>query len=384
MKKALLGTTALVAGGLFASAAVAADLIPAPAPEPVEEGFTLNVSGFMTAFFLFRSGDENDSGHADNAHDTDSTQISLSSEIKFYAEQTLANGLTIAAEVQMEAQRSNGAPNNIDEAMLSISGSFGKVIIGGDDGALNQIDIGQPTAGIYGDADGPSFAAITSGNAPTGTFSGVTSDDNKIIYFTPRMSGVQIGASFTPDTTANGPAFYGGGAAIPNDSGTDYTNVWDIAVNIQHQWDDYKLTVAGGYESGEGDPANPNGDVDIWNAGVVIQSSRGSLGFKYSERDNNAVGATVDEATAWAAQATIKLSGDTTLGGGYFKGESDQSVAGGGGTDEFSRFYVGIDNAYAAGVTIGAFVAFESFDDATVATQTADGIVGGAGMTVSF
>ena len=375
MKKALLGTTALVAGGLFASAAVAADLIPAPAPEPVEEGFTLNVSGFMTAYFLFRSNDEYGTDH-----DVTPTQISLSSEIYFDAEQTLANGHTIKAHIELEAEN-NGSNNWIDEAWLSLSGSWGEFRIGGEDGALNLIDISQPTAGIYGDADGASFAAITAGNAPQGTFSGVTSDDNKIVYFTPRMSGVQLAASFTPDTTGNGPAFAGGGA-IPDDSGSDYTNVWDIAVNVQHTWGEYKLTVAGGYEAGDAESGNGNGDVDIWNAGVVIQNSRGSLGFKYSARDNNAVGATVDEATGWAAQGTIKLSGDTTLGGGYFKGVAD--LTGSVADDEFSRFYIGIDNAYAAGVTIGAFVAFEDFDAAAGSASDKDGVVGGAGMTVKF
>ena len=58
MKKALLGTTALVAGGLFAGSATAADIIPAPIPEPIEEGFTLTVSGDATAAFSFRDTDE--------------------------------------------------------------------------------------------------------------------------------------------------------------------------------------------------------------------------------------------------------------------------------------------------------------------------------------
>jgi len=140
MKKALLGTTALVAGGLFATAVVAADLSPAPDPEPVEEGFTLNVSGFMTAFFLFRDSDEEGTTHS-----YDDTQISLSSEIHFDAEQTLANGLTIKAHIEFEAQRETG--NNIDEAWLNLTGSWGTVRIGGEDGALNLIDTSIATAG---------------------------------------------------------------------------------------------------------------------------------------------------------------------------------------------------------------------------------------------
>ncbi|MHA1545620.1 MAG: porin, partial [Alphaproteobacteria bacterium] len=315
MKKALLGTTALVAGGLFATAVVAADLSPAPDPEPVEEGFTLNVSGFMTAFFLFRSNDEYGS-----THDVDPTQISLSSEIYFDAEQTLANGLTISAHIQMEAQRETG--NNIDEAYLKLVGHWGEVRIGGEDGALNLSDTSMAVAGIYGDVDGPSFVAISSSTAPTGTFSGVTSDDNKIIYFTPRMGGIKLAASFTPNTKGNGPAFHGGGDSIPHDSGSDFVNVWDIAANLEHSWGDYKIVVAGGFESAEGQTTSTVGDVDIWNAGVTLASSYGTLGFKYSARDNNLATATVDDATAWAVQGTIK-SGDTTFGAGYLRGEAD-------------------------------------------------------------
>lgn len=60
MKKVLLGTTALMAGGLVAGAASAADIVPAPVPEPIEEGFTLSINGDATTAFSFRSTDECD------------------------------------------------------------------------------------------------------------------------------------------------------------------------------------------------------------------------------------------------------------------------------------------------------------------------------------
>ena len=382
MKKALLGTTALVAGGLFATAVVAADLSPAPEPEPIEEGFTLNVSGFMTAFFLFTSDDD-----LNTTHDTDTTRVSLSSEIKFVAEQTLANGLTITGTIELEAQNSNAGTTNIDEAYLTLAGSWGTFTIGGQDGALNSGDVGISTAGIYGEADGPSFASISVGGptsaigAATGTFSGVTSDANKLIYFTPRMSGVQLGVSFTPNTVNGGPVFNSG--TPTTDSGDSYLNVWDVVANLEHSWGDYKIVVAGGYESaeaGQTGAAINTGNVDIWNAGVTLESSYGTLGFKYTERDHDSPTATLDDMTAWTVQGTIK-SGDTTFGAGYFQGDGNIT---GGGTNEFDRFYVGVDHALAAGVTIGAFVAVEDLDVAGGSASDNDGVVGGAGMSISF
>lgn len=381
MKKALLGTTALVAGGLFASAAVAADLIPV-APEPVEEGFTLNVSGFMTAFFLFRSNDE----YIDNSHDVTATQVSISSEIYFDAEQTLANGHTIKAHIEMEAVN-EGNNSYVDEAWLSISGSWGELRIGGEDGALNLTDMGTVGAGINL-ADGATWAAITGGgNNEGGVYSGITSDDNKVVYFTPRMSGVQLSASFTPDTTSGGPVVQGGAGSddFPNDSGSEYTNVWDIAANVQHTWGDYKITVAGGIESGDADPANNNGDVTLWNAGVVLSSPRGALSFKYGEKDNDllaaAAGTAMTDGTTWAVGGLVKMSNDVNASLTYFVSEADLKN---GTTDEFSRITFGVDKAVAAGVTVAGFVSWEDYDAAAGSASDKDGVVGGVGMAINF
>ncbi|MGI9499262.1 MAG: porin [Geminicoccaceae bacterium] len=173
-KKLLLGSTALV--GAFALAT--------PAFADIE----VTLSGQVE--FGFSAGDE-------DAVDSDSNRgyfFFMDSETKIQAEGAADNGVNYSAKVELEVDADeDGGDVNADEAVLAFWGGFGRVELGREDGAADNMFVGGEdfqagTGGIDGDP--------VNLNVPGVADSG---DAAKITYFTPRVGGFQLGGSFAPD-----------------------------------------------------------------------------------------------------------------------------------------------------------------------------------------
>ena len=123
MKKVLLGSTALVAAGLIAGHAEAAD------------GVKLSLGGYYrgVAGVMFDDFDGAAAGTEDDLRDYVFKQ---DVEVHFKGETTLDNGLTVGAVVQLEGQTSG---DQIDEVYAYFSGGWGELRFGDDDEALTQL-----------------------------------------------------------------------------------------------------------------------------------------------------------------------------------------------------------------------------------------------------
>ena len=125
MKKQLMAGTALVAATMFiAGGAVAAEkkmMKPSISVNGYYEGV---VGGIL---------DE------DSGADTSALDTRTDAEIHFNGRATLDDGMKIHARVELEGQNNHSAANAggdpIDEYFVSVSGSFGKIILGGTGGA---------------------------------------------------------------------------------------------------------------------------------------------------------------------------------------------------------------------------------------------------------
>lgn len=466
MKKALLGTTALVAGGLFAGSATAADIIPAPIPEPIEEGFTLTVSGDATAAFSFRDTDECDdagvsigglnlanaaaaggvglgalpaanfNANTDNyrincssdvnalaplnalggsadvdgfvGHDDESTHVQFASEIRFTAEQTLANGLTITARVELEGFT---AADQIDEHWISFAGHFGEIKIGGEDAALSAMFVGAPgVGGPIATLDGPSANVFVAPNTQTGYNVGPGGDSNKIVYFTPRFAGLQVGVSYAPDARLTGGSQQSDGRNHVLDSDASFIHEWSVAASYEATYGDYTFTLTGGYTAAEAETqidtfaecqlinASGNnagtaaaafgsitgdfacGDRELWAIGGEIASSWGAIGANYSNQDYD-FGV---EETVWAVSGILQ-NGDWEYGLGYAEYEDEHFL--GGFTDEREQWAFGIGNNLAPGVSVGAFLFVANQEQAwrkALGLGDQDAIAGGLATGLSF
>ncbi len=184
--KLLLGSTALVgAGVLFAGMS------------PAQAQIEIVVSGFTEVEVIGASGDT----LTGTGNDRNYT-FAMDNELHVRANGETEGGTKYGSKVEIELG-SGSAPGGsgnafIDEVGLFFSGGFGRVELGRDDGAEDVMFLGGEdaqagTGGIDGDTRNLGIVNVQN-----------TGDTTKATYFTPRIAGFQVGASFTPDTGDNG------------------------------------------------------------------------------------------------------------------------------------------------------------------------------------
>ena len=192
MRKTLLATTALAAAGAFAAGpALSADMM------------SVGVSGGMEQWFGMSSVDATDKdGKATDVEGGVAQQSD--SEIHFKGKLESDSGLTFSLKVELEGNSGGG---HIDESQLTVGGSFGAITLGAEDGASVLTHHGVRDAGIAitcGDI-GKWIADIKGcGPGGFGTAGHGLGDKNNITYFSPRLNGVQFGATYIPDVTREG------------------------------------------------------------------------------------------------------------------------------------------------------------------------------------
>ena len=196
MKRALLGTTALIGAGLASLAGAA----PAQAAEPIK----LTVSGFFReAYLVVLDDDDQETFDQEPGDDRAEDGFFNDAEIHFMGRTVLDNGLEVGARIELEGENAN---DQIDEAWIYFSGGFGEIRIGSDDEALANACLLPPGGTANFSAFSPNQWGANSLSFPFDAASnsactGVDdkSDAQKIVYFSPVFAGFQLAASYTPN-----------------------------------------------------------------------------------------------------------------------------------------------------------------------------------------
>ncbi len=209
MKKTLLATTALAFAGAMAAGAASA-----------QEQLSASLSGYMEQWVGM-------------ANSMDGSGFSQQSDSEFYVNGSLEadNGLTFGVTIQVEG---NG-DGNIDESRMTIGGSFGRIQLGADNDVLATMHVGGMDVGIglnHGDV-GNWISDIDVGGT-----AGWPSDDRKISYYSPRISGVQFGVTYTPETGTEAST----SAPMDNDD-----NAWSVALNVEQAVGDASVSFSVGH-----------------------------------------------------------------------------------------------------------------------------------------
>ena len=230
MRKTLLATTALAAAGVLAAG-------PALAADKMSVG----VGGYMQQWFGMSSVDGMDADG--NAIDGGVAQQS-DSEIFFKGKLEADNGLTFSVKVELE-----GNDPGIDESQLTVRGEFGAITLGAEDGASVLTHHGVRDAGfgmLCGDMGRWTGGTVNEcGPIGLGTAGHGFGDRNNITYFSPRVNGVQFGATYVPNAAQEGR----GGAPRGDDN-----DAWAIGGNYKGDFGGANVAVSlGHYELSQTD-----------------------------------------------------------------------------------------------------------------------------------
>ncbi|MDB2387632.1 porin [Alphaproteobacteria bacterium] len=298
MRKLLLGTTALAAAATLSANAALADV---------------SISGYYEWRYESRS-----SQLAAN----DGTTFGNDSEITFKFTNKTDSGLT----VEMYQELTSDAPDgDIDEANLSISGGFGKVILGQQDG-VNDQGFGIAANNLVSE-EMYTNSATEDMQIVNGDMANLGGDDNKITYITPSMGGLTAGISYT-DSGAVG--------------SSDTT---EVAAKYAMEAGGAKITL--GVVSGTTE--NSTQDIDSSVVGVQIDSGDISVIVSQSEYEASSQDEQgVDFGVSYKVSDALKVVAYTT------EVEDDSS------SEEYSN--TGFEAVYTIASGLAAIVTIEDYD----------------------
>jgi len=349
MKKSLLATTALAALGAVAVSS------------PASAKFEMKVGGFMEQWF----------GYSDNSNsaqpDSDVLEQHSDTEIHFKASQTLDNGLKVGATVEME-----GETGTIDEQYLTLDGSFGRIIMGSENTAGYLMHYAVKSNGIgmeEGDGAGAWIAGATGTLSRTNAHTAVSSDDNSVTYFSPRINGIRVGASFVPelgDNDARVPAAGG----LENNGNRD--NAFSVGANYVNSFDAMNFKVSVGYTEGGTDTATI-GSEEALTAGVQLGFGGFTAAFAFGEHDRD--NGTAQNVNTFGASLSYN-AGPAGVSLGYLRGEDSPT------DDKQDQLELGASYAVGPGITAaGSLYYIERVNNGATA---ADGVAVAAGLKLAF
>jgi hypothetical protein len=365
MKKTLMAGTALVAGSMLLAAA----------PVSAAEKIKLGLGGYMEQWFGYA---DEDKAYTDISGGANNLDQKSDSEIYIKGETTLDNGLKFGVKWEIEGdgdatssasgQTGGGEDNTgrFDEAMIFVSGSFGRINIGQEDTASELMGYGAPAVGPVGvnksDAGDWIRDPVASVNITHNMDMGL-SDKHNISYYTPRVAGFQAGASYHPVGNENSDA---------TQSETAFThNGYSAAVNYVNKFDQVSVAVYGGFASIEAKdatavanttPTEYQGD----DVGYAFGANIGFGGFTVGGAYLNENSATTR--TTWDVGVQYK-AGMNAFSVAYISAKTE--INGQADDNKGQIIAAGYERTLGPGVTWGSSIAHANWD-------------GGAGDTGSF
>ncbi len=182
----LLGSTAIVGAGFLLAGAA-----PAEAAGPMQ----VKLSGY-TEFEVLGATRDTLAGPHNQRY-----AFPMNNEVHLEATAASDSGIIYGSYLEIVIGSNSDAAQNgnvsVDEVNLFFSGNFGRVELGQQDGAEDVMFVGgedaqSGTGGVDGDTR--NLAVVV--NVQN------TGDASKATYFTPRVAGFQLGASFSPNTSS--------------------------------------------------------------------------------------------------------------------------------------------------------------------------------------
>ena len=364
MKSILYGTTALFAVGLMAGTAVASERIK------------LGLGGYWRG--MIQVGDNTssqpgaDSGLRDHG-------FGQESEIYFSGKTKLDNGITVTAAVQLEGETTG---DQIDNTWITASGAFGT----GHDGETwgpSLLMVGGGVGEKNHTGDFASFnAAVNLNGLGLNSFIGGAGLNGrpspKLAYYTPRMSGFQLGVSYAGE---DGNAFSNGARTSELGGGVG-AELLDAGINYVSKVGGASVRIGAVAFTSATEPATAAAvaapDVDGHGLGVQVSMGGITLGGRYGKLED--LGGSGLDRTQWRIGADYGM-GPWSVGAVYHVAVQDFV----GADDKTTYISIGANYAVGPGVDLfGGLLKYDFEDSTNLATAEGDNSFGIFGTKLSF
>jgi outer membrane protein OmpU len=315
----------------FKLAAVSSAALMIAAAPALAEGPTLKLGGYYDQKLSISEED-------DNRGTTSDVDVRNDVEIYFLGAATLDNGIKIRTRVELEGgtvgdgQRDagnvpNGADDNafdqIDEAFMTISGSFGSIKVGHSDTAAKGMTTGLQgswisnvgenlafnTSKLFSRQNGGANGAIEGRGTPAAQMD-LNSDGEQISYTTPSMGGLQVAVGYAPNDRETFDGQEGANSIRKDD-------IFDIGIRYMGKTDQASYRIGGGMATANNNNVVGEDDSIQWIAGGSVRIGAFQLALSYSEQESE------------NTNGVETLEGVNTLEGGirYWMGANQFSVA---------------------------------------------------------
>ena len=344
MRAIFLATTAFVAASSLPSDAAEgsralSDALALDPPSWEFDNTTIRLGG-VAAGALFTA---HQSSGFDHASATSVAQANI------LAQRVFDNGMVLGARSDFLLFRDTQSGDNynndtVEKIYVFAQTGFGRVEIGQQDGAAytlglvgpitnEQVTLENRNMSLFRDPStggdfGSLFQSITAVQS--------TSNFTKINYVSPRLLGIQIGASFTPKPVRTPLPFTGN---LRNDP-DQQQNIWEVAASYTGYFSDLAVGLSAGFAQGSVRDRSAAGDsLYDWALGAQLAYPIGavklSLGGAY--RDSNAylldIGQVLAHGSTHASHLSATAEWGSWIAGGEYsfakaKGPVDYNVAG--------------------------------------------------------
>ncbi|SMH55991.1 porin [Azospirillum agricola] len=321
-------------------------------------------------------------GYVDQDLDTGtrSTEFTNRMRINIIPSAKADNGLEYGARLRFRAAsgQNNGRTTDADRAYLFAQGTFGQVRLGVQNSFNDETYVTAPQdylpLGIY---DGvASFlninTDIASANGPAGVNGSligqslvVEKNSTKIVYFSPRFAGLQLGASYLPrndssHTDVNRQKVIG---TVAGQFNTTFQDMVEVGANYNNTFGGVSVKASAGYFWGQaadnttiaGVSSNYK-DLNAWQVGAQLGYAGFSVGGSYVDYgksgQNERAGYFTENTRSWVVGVQY-TTGPIVVGANYKNGKDAGSLAVA-GERELQVYEIGVGYTVAPGLTLQA------------------------------
>lgn len=311
----------------------------------------------------------------------DINQQADASELIWDARGAMENGLQFGASIQLRY-----AGNvTTDESWIDFAGAWGRVVLGDDDGVVDNTEVSGETVlplGAYDTARFTGAVATPAGFQSDSVAAGVAGesvDASKIAYYSPSFAGFAAAFSITPDTGSTFGADNSGAVGR-------YGNLFEAALSYGSQFGPLGVKASLGYVRGDSFASGgaAREDAGSLQLGGSISYQAVTFGLGYGDSGDSGcltAIASCDQGRLFNAGLTYR-TGALSLGAGY-AAIWDADVDGNGQDDEATYASLEASYAIARGLTGYGGMLWARMDDGD-ARQVIDSTIIVLGTRVNF